>query len=212
MAKRARGGPGAAKPAAAAANAGDRLVDAALALAARQGWRDTGMAEIAREAGLTLADAHAACPSKLALLAGLHRRIDQAALAEAGASGEEAQRDRLFDLLMRRFDALQPHKAALRSILRGSIGDAGMLLGVPALLSSLAWRLEAADIPATGWRGRLRVHLLAALYISVFRTFLEDDSADLARTMAALDQRLRRAESWLGMAGTATEAAAAAER
>jgi AcrR family transcriptional regulator len=186
-----------------AVTAEDRLVDAALALAARQGWRETGLGEIAVEAGLPLDQAYAACRSRLAILAALHRRIDRAALAGASAAQDEPRRDRLFDILMRRFDALQPHRAALRAIVRDSLGDPLGLLAVPALLRSMAWMLEAAGLASAGWRGRLRVHVLAGLYLSVLRVFLDDDTADLTKTMAALDRRLRRAESLLGTGGGA---------
>jgi AcrR family transcriptional regulator len=176
----------------------DRLIDAALTLAERQGWRRTGLAEIAAEAGLPLDQAYAACPTKLGLLARFHRRIDRAALAGAVEAGE-ASRDRLFDTLMRRFDALAPHRGALRSMLRDSLGDPAALLGLPALVCSMGWMLERAGLSAAGWRGRMRAHLLAGLYMSVLRVFLEDDSADLAKTMAALDRGLRGAERWLGL-------------
>jgi hypothetical protein len=59
--------------------------------------------------------------------------------------------------------------------------------------------LEAAGVSAAGLRGRLRRQLLTGLYLSVLRVFLDDDSSDLARTMALLDQRLRWGESWLGL-------------
>jgi AcrR family transcriptional regulator len=195
MARRATRGRG--KPVARTASARDRMVDAALALAARQGWRRTGMAEIAAEAGLSLAEAYAACPSKLALLGAFHRRIDATALAGAGDS-RDPPRDRLFDLLMRRFDALAPHRDALKSMLRDSLGDPAALLAAPALINSMSWMLEAAG----GGAGRarwIRAHILAGIYFSVFRVFLRDDSADLARTMAELDRRLRGAQTWLGM-------------
>ena len=198
-AKRAGGGKARGKAASGSpAGARDRMVDAALLLAERQGWRRTGMAEIAAEAGLSLAEAYAACRAKPALLAEFHRRIDRAALAE-GSDAAEPTRDRLFDLLMRRFDALAPYRAGLRAILRDSFGDPAALLAVPALLCSMGWMLEAAGISAAGWQGRLRRHVLAGAYLSVFRAFLEDDSADLARTMAALDRRLRGVGSWLGL-------------
>jgi AcrR family transcriptional regulator len=192
--RKRRGG----KAAAGSPDAKDRLLDAALSLAARQGWRRTGLAEIAAEAGLSLAEAHAACASKLGLLALFHRRIDQAALAGGAATTDEPPRDRLFDVLMRRFEALQPHRAALKAILRDSRGDPAALLGLPMLANSMTWMLEAAGVGG-GWRGRLHAQLLTALYISVLRIFLDDESADLATTMAALDSRLRRAEAWLGL-------------
>ena len=43
----------------------------------------------------------------------------------------------------------------------------------------------------------LRVAGLGLTYASVFRTWLEDDDAGLARTMAALDRRLRRGQQTL---------------
>ncbi len=178
-------------------DAGERMLDAALALAAERDWRGIGLAEIAQKAGLSLAEGYAAGPSKLHLLAALNRRVDRAALA-ATPEAEGLSRERLFDLLMRRFDALQPHRPALRSMLRGSLGDPAALLAAPALLRSMAWMLEAAGIGAAGWRGALRVHVLAGVYLSVLRVFLGDESVDLAATMAALDRRLRAVEGVLG--------------
>ncbi|HEV2549332.1 MAG TPA: TetR family transcriptional regulator [Stellaceae bacterium] len=182
------------------ADAGERMLDAALALAAERDWAGIGLGEVAQQAGLPLAEAYAACRSKLDLLAALTRRLDQAALA-APPEAEGLPRERLFDLLMRRFDALQPHRRALRSMLRGSFGDPAALLAAPALLRSMAWMLEAAAIGAGGWRGALRVHVLAGVYLSVLRVFLGDESADLAATMAALDRRLRAVDGWLGGVG-----------
>src|SRR3984957_20900639 len=99
----------------------NRLIDAALALAARQGWRRTGLAEIAAEAGLKLHEAYALHRSKAAILAAFTRRIDREVLTGAPAAEEgESVRDRLFDTLMRRYDALKPYKPALRAILRDS--------------------------------------------------------------------------------------------
>ena len=207
MAKRAgakaRAKNGGDAAAGAGADAEGRLVDAALALAARQGWRATSLAAIAAEAGLPLDQAYAACRSKHAILAAFQRRIDRAALAGPAPESDASARDRLFDILMRRFDALQPHRAALRAILRDSIGDPWALLGAPALLRSMAWMLAAAGISTIGWPGVVRPQLLAGLYLWVLRGFLSDESADLARTMAALDRGLRRAQSFLGIAGPA---------
>jgi AcrR family transcriptional regulator len=182
------------------ADPGERMLDAALALAAERDWAVIGLAEIARKAGLPLAEAYAACRSKPGLLTALNRRLDQAALA-AAPEAEGLPRERLFDLLMRRFDALQPHRRALRSMLRGSLGDPTALLAAPALLRSMAWMLEAAGIGAGGWRGTFRVHVLAVVYFSVLRVALGDESTDLAATMAALDRRLRAVEGLLGGAG-----------
>jgi len=207
MAKRARAAKrGAGAKEAPSGDAETRLLDAALALAARQGWQRTSFREIAAAAALPLHEVHRLYPSKMAVLDGFRRRIDRAALAGAVNGSGEAPRDRLFDVLMCRFEALRPHKAALRTILRDSLADPLMLLGAKPLLQSMIWMLEGAGISAAGWRGYVRASVLAALYLFVFRVFLEDDSADLTATMAALDRRLRRAESFLRLSDEASPA------
>jgi AcrR family transcriptional regulator len=176
-----------------------RIVDAALALAARQGWARTSLAEVAAEAGLPLLDLYAQYRSKPAIFAAFLARIDRAVLASEPEPAEKP-RDRLFDTLMRRFDALQPHKDAVRAMLRDGPADpVGTLCAAPSFLRSIAWMLEASGIGASGLRGRFRTHLVAGIYLSVMRTWLADDTADLMKTMAALDRRLKAAESVLGL-------------
>jgi AcrR family transcriptional regulator len=200
MAKRAAGKKSNTSERGGPADPVDRMLDAALALAAERDWAGIGLAEVAQKAGLPLGEAYAASRSKLDLLAALNRRLDQAALANP-PEAEGLPRERLFDLLMRRFDAIQPHRPALRSMLRGTLGDPTALLAALPLLRAMAWMLEAAGIGAAGWRGALRVHVLTGVYLSVLRVFLADESPDLAATMAALDRRLRAVEGWLGGAG-----------
>jgi AcrR family transcriptional regulator len=194
-----------------------RLITAALALAERQGWRRTGLAAIAAEAGLPLHEAYALHRSKSAILRAFQRRIDAEVLAGASdADKAESARERLFDTLMRRYEALKPHKAAIRAILRDSVGDPTAIFGFPALRHSMAWMLEGSGIALSGCRGRLLLNLVTGLYLAVLRVFLADDSADLGKTMAALDRGLKRGEQlcrWAGRArgarGAASEEAAA---
>jgi AcrR family transcriptional regulator len=181
----------------AAAPAGpERIVDAALALAARRRWREVSLAEIAAEAGTSLAGLHAVFRSKGAILAAFVDRIDSLVLAGTDPeASEEPVRDRLMDAVLRRLDALKPHKDAVRSILRDGGGDplAG-LCGAARLMRSMAWTLEAAGISSAGLLGCIRIKGLAAIYLSTLRVWLGDDSADSARTMAHLDRRLQQAE------------------
>ncbi len=102
---------------------------------------------------------------------------------------------------MRRFDALQPYKPALDVLRRELLGDPVTALCAGAsLLRSMRWMLEAAEIPTGGVRGAIAVKLAAAAYLSAMRVWQRDNSQDLARTMAALDARLRRIEGWFGSA------------
>jgi AcrR family transcriptional regulator len=180
----------------------DRIIDAALALIPTEGWRGLSLAAIAAAADLPILQVYRVFRSKQAILCGLFRRIDQIVLAEPSApEPDERPRDRLFDLLMRRFDALQPYKAALDVLRRELPGDpATALCAGTSLLRSMRWMLEAADIPTDGIRGAVVTRLAVAAYLSTMRVWRSDDSVDLGRTMAALDARLRRIERWFGSA------------
>ena len=178
----------------------DRMVDAALALAAERPWHEISLREIAEASGLPLAEAYRAGASKQAILEAFLRRIDAAVLAEGAVDPEEGSaRDRVFDVLMRRFDALQPYRKGLASILLAQPREpATALANLAALQRSMTWMLEAAGLEAGGLRGLARTKGLTLLYLSTLRTWLRDDSLDLAKTMAALDGYLRRLESLLG--------------
>ena len=172
----------------------DRLIAAALGLAAEQGWRRIDMAEIAEAAGLSLAETYEVARSKPAILWALRREIDEAMLAGGVASGD-SPRDRLFDVLMRRFDALRPYRTGLGAILRDSGGSPALLSCLPGLLRSMGWTLTAAGLPASGCRGRLARRVVGAIYVSILPTFFRDDSRDLGTTMVGLDKRLRQVET-----------------
>ncbi len=178
------------------------IVDAALRLAAARGWRAVSLADVAAEAGVGMLDLYQVFRSKSAILAAFRRRVDAAVLAGAGRDEGpgERPRDALFDTLMRRFDALLSHKAAVAAILADGPRDPlAALCGLPALLQSMAWMLEASGVPAGGWAGRVRVKLVLGIYLSVLHVWLADASPDMARTMAVLDRRLRRVEPLLAL-------------
>jgi AcrR family transcriptional regulator len=171
-----------------------RILDAALKCAAAKRWSDVTLLDIAEGAQLGLADLRKEeLGSKTAILAALLRAVDDEVLKQAPRRAEgQSARDQLFDIVMTRFDVLAPYRAALRSI--HASGAADLSLARP-VLASMGWMLEAAGIGTDGASGGLRVTGLATIYGSVFRTWLEDDDPGHARTMAALDRRLRRGES-----------------
>ena len=110
----------------------------------------------------------------------------------------DTETDRLFDLLMRRFDALGPYKPAIEVLRRELVTDPlTVMCAGRSLMRSMFWMLAAADIATGGIRGAIAVKLTAATYLSTMRVWRGDDSPDLGRTMAVLDARLRRIERLL---------------
>jgi AcrR family transcriptional regulator len=179
-------------------NPRDRAIDALMALAAEKPWAEISLSEVAARAGLSLAQLRDAFPSKGAILGGFSRRIDRIVLeGTTNDLASENAKDRLFDVLMRRFDAMKPYKAALDNIESWAIRDPLALVELNRLLiNSLRFMLEAAGESSEGPLGAVKLQGLALVWTRTLRVWLGDDNEDSARTMAALDKALERARIW----------------
>jgi AcrR family transcriptional regulator len=194
------------KPVAHAAARGDkpereRILEAFLVLLAEKPIERIGFAEIAQRARVSLTVLRGLFGSTLAILAAQVKETDRAVLAGGDADmTEEPPRERLFDVLMRRLELLERHKAAVRSLLRSAARNPGLALALNGLaVRSQQWMLTAADIDSAGPRGMVRAQGLALLFASVLRTWVDDEDPGHARTMAALDRALARGQRWSGL-------------
>lgn len=180
----------------AAADPRARIVDALMALAAERRFEEIAVRDICAKAGVSLADFRDFFPSKGAALAAFVRRIDRAALsAEDEATAREALRDRLFDALMRRLDAMAPYRAGLREIAAWLRRDPLAALAINrSLVNAMRFLLEAAGVGSESVAGAIKAQGLALAWARVVETWLEDDDPSLAKTMAALDRELTRGE------------------
>jgi ubiquinone biosynthesis protein COQ9 len=170
-----------------------KLVAAALKLAETRPWNDISLLDIADAAAMPLDEVRRAVGAKSQIIAAFMRMVDDEMLKRAPTKiGDDVRRDALFEVIMSRFDVLQPYKAALKSISKAGSADTSLIM---PYLNAQRWMLTAAGINADGPAGLVRTTGLASVYTSVFRTWLDDDDAGMARTMAALDRRLRRGES-----------------
>ncbi len=176
-----------------------KAVKAALDLAKERSWGDISLTDIASAAGVSLADLRREFSCKTDILRAFQAELDAEVLAKARAVSEPSNpRDRVFDIVMSRFEAMQPHKPALKRIhayLCCRPGEAAMLFG--SSLQSQYWMLEAAGAKLDGPAGALRVGGLASIYGRVFGVWLDDDTPTLDKTMAALDRRLGTGERML---------------
>jgi len=177
----------------------DKAIDALMALLAEHSFEDIGLAEVAGRAGLKLSQLRAEFGSTLAIFAGQIKDIDRAVLAGSDPDMvEEPARERLFDVLMRRLEALAPYKQAVRSVLRSARRNPGLAFALNAMaVRSQRWMLEAAGIGASGPRGALRAQGAALMFARVLTVWV-DDEPSLDHTMAALDRGLASAARWAG--------------
>lgn len=175
-----------------------RVLDAAfLRLAAGGGWSQVSLAAAAKAADVPIARLYRLFPCRAALLPALMAETDRRtleSLANDPIDGE-TERDRLFDLVMRRFEFLAPYQLSLRAVAAdvfwspSAVMAAGLGLG-----RSMSWMLTGAGLLFNGPRGVAQVSGLAVVWLATFRVWLHDSSADLGPTMAALNNGLERAE------------------
>lgn len=173
----------------------DALIAALWRVIAEHGWPGLTMGRLAAESGVPMATLRQRLPSRLDALILHGKMVDAAVLAGTIPGQGGAARDRLFDVLMRRFDAMQPNRAGILRFLRDMRRDPSLaaLLG-PQLSLSMRWMLDAAEIGGQGGQRRALALGLVGVWLAAVRAWAEDESEDLGTTMAALDKALDRAE------------------
>jgi hypothetical protein len=182
------------------------LLKTAFAIGAERGWRHVSPAAAAREGGLDLVRARKRFAGPGAILRKFGKMADEYALI--GALSEGPVKDRLFDVLLRRIDFLQMHRAGILALLRALPLDAPLAAWMAReTLRSMGWMLEAAGLSALGLRGELRKQGLAAVWAWGVRAWARDESEDLSATMAAFDVALARVEQMALQFGGATNEA-----
>ena len=174
----------------------NQILQSALKLADQQPWEEIALGAIATDAGISMADMAIYVRTKGDILSLYGRHID-VQMAKIPLNPDMTIREKLFDLLMERFDAVNQNRYALISILESLRHDPLMAsCHSVCLLKSMEWVLECAGVSTAGMKGRARVAGLTALYIRLIRIWMVDDNPDLSKTMAALDQGLNRLDSW----------------
>lgn len=169
------------------------VIEALMRLAAERPWNTIELTDIAAEADVKLATLRDLFPSKGAMLAGFGRMIDSQILAGATDDmREEPIHERLFDIMMRRIDALSPYKAALRRLIPALRRDPVMLAALNgSALNSWRYMLASTHVSTEDSLGALRVQGAVLVFARVVDVWLEDEDPALSKTMAALDRQLK---------------------
>jgi hypothetical protein len=176
----------------------DAATDALMTLVAEHGWQKATLNLVAEKSGHALSDILPFAENRFDLLDHFGTRTNMRALKIAeDEGGSEAVREKLFALIMARFDVLADHKAAIKSLSDSAKRDPGLALYFAhRVRQTLGLFLEASGVNASTTSGRTKARGLTLLYARVVTVWFKDDSEDLAKTMAALDKALADAEVW----------------
>jgi AcrR family transcriptional regulator len=177
----------------------DLIAGAAVQLAGRTGWRGAALGDIAAAAGVTLAELAQHYASRADILDGFEKMIDRRMLAGATAGTDDQPRDRMFEIIMARLDALAPYREGAKRVAGDLPFDpqSGLVMAC-ALPRSISWMFAGAHLPLAGPVMPLKLAAVGAAYLSTFRIWLNDESEDLPKTMAALDRNMDRVKNLLG--------------
>ncbi|KAF0182287.1 MAG: hypothetical protein FD124_2042 [Alphaproteobacteria bacterium] len=173
-----------------------------LALAADRPWREVTIFDIAKAAETDIASLAGLAPSDASDI--LDDHFDRAA-AQGVTSIDTTQglRDRLFDLAMRRFEAMEPHRFAIIALDRTQDG-LGQAQAFARAGRTARWLLTLAGETVDGVDGAAKVQGLAVVLTRAHAAWKNDADGDFTRTMAALDKGLRDAETWAERLGLKT--------
>lgn len=186
------------------------LLRAAFDLIAERGWNRFSFGDLARRSGKSLAEIYAVFPDRAAILRRIETEADRTMLAAATPDLAEAPpKDRLFELIMSRLDALQPFRAGLKALAKDLPRDPAhaALIGCN-VERGLGWLIEAAGLERRSLRSFAASRALGFAYLQTIRVWLDDDSEDAAKTLAELDKRLgqiRRFIGWMSPPGRGGE-------
>lgn len=166
-----------------------RIVKAAMELAAQKGWAEVSSAEVAKRAKLPVDEVRLLCPDKTDVLKLLAEEINLAMLE--GGEVDGSVRDNLFELVMRRLEAMQFFRPGILAVVEAVKHEPVILFRMAGTFhEALGHVLDMAGLEPSP----LRRIGFAPVALAVFRVWCEDESDDLAATMAELDRRLGQLE------------------
>lgn len=177
-----------------------RLAEATLKRGENGTWREASFQDVLADADLSLSEVYPDYRGKPALVLAVLRYLDRETLQGTDKDfldPANSIRDRLFDLLMMRFDLMNKHRAGMTALISDLPRSPSTLLCVaPQVRRSMAWYLEAAGVSTSSCVGHMRVKGLMLVYATALRCWLKDEGDDMAKTMKSLDSALAVAEKW----------------
>lgn len=178
------------------------ILDTSLNLAKENAWETVTLQQIALSAGLSESDVEDLIQSKNNILHLLIAQIDADLLQNCSGnfSEDDTAKDRIFEVVIERFDLLNENRAAIKSIYKSLLK--GFIPAPETLLifrNSMMVMLEIAEVLPHKRLPTNEFHIkgLALIYLATMRVWVKDESEDLSVTMATLDKHLSQADKVL---------------
>lgn len=182
-----------------------RILKAAFELASQKSLNDITLNEIAEKAELPVESLYGyGCNSTKDIIELHNNVIDEKVisqyktLAENGEYDDLSERERLFDLMMLRMETLNETREGSKAIL-GITDKASLnaILKIPNIQRSMGRMLKTAGVTSRDpIREQAKILGLTAVYATALKSWSEDETEGLSKTMRSLDDNIKKGDAW----------------
>ena len=175
------------------------LIKYSFDLIEKEGWNSFSFNKLSKSLNAELNLVKNLLKSKKQLLIIFSEYIDEEVMKNVDINDlkDNSVRDNLFELLMLRFEKLQPFKTSLRILLNDLKSKPGDLKKIyKKIINSLDFYMEISNSKKNFISDLIKLNSIFLIYSLTFKTWINDESKDMSITMAELDKWLSKAEHY----------------
>lgn len=178
-----------------------KIIETALEILIQTPWDMLTMEALAEKMTITPVQLYHIFSTRCELLKGIVQFIDDKmmALYQEG-QGDLPLQEKLFDIIMCRFEVMETYKKSLKNIVfaiwRDPLSFPG---GILSGLHSMTLILEVVDVPVQGIKGKFNLNILSFFYLYALKFWFEDDTQDMAKTLTHVDKGLKNIIDFLNV-------------
>lgn len=178
-------------------NKKEKLIILGFKLIEKKGWSYFSLKSLAKENKSDLESIKIFFKNKSQFLESFSEMIDNKVLANIDKDefNKNSIKDNLFELIMLRFENLNPYKTGLKILLSDLKKSPVELKKImKKVLDSMDLFLEIANVKNNYLMDFIKVNIIFIIYSYVFNVWLDDQSSEMSKTMVELDKWLSKAE------------------
>ncbi len=168
-----------------------KVIHAGLQIISAKDTLNIHLSDIAEKLDVDVVELYPFIQKPLDVFSLITRQVNQTLALEYQYDPSIPVRDQYFDLIMERFDLLQPYKTDIAYFIKKApASPLSLAMFFPNFDRGITLMMHlAGDIQNNRARYIKRTALIG-VYLSTFRVWLKDNSSDSAKTMAHLDKAL----------------------
>ena len=175
-----------------------KLINKGFALIREIGWNNFDIKTLSKKEKISEEEISFFFSCKYSLIERFTKMIDSE--VESNLSFDEMKessvKDNLFEVIMLRFDVMEPYKIALSKLIKSAKKNPALFSVISKnVINSMDFYLEISNSYKGLTIDLFKKNFLFIIYSYTFKIWLEDNSDDLSKTMAALDKSLSIADN-----------------